>query len=116
MSLAFLLGFGLILTHELDAMTAKEWRIFPWLSRLEDDLARRIFVAAHMPLFVLVLWGLTGPNQSTWVRGFDVFLIAHVGAHLLLHNRPENGFRRGVVSWTLLAGPGLAGAVDLLVT
>ncbi len=112
MSFSFVIGLSLILTHELDAMTAREWRIFPPLSRLSDENGRWLFVALHVPLFAWMLWGLTGPEQASWRVGFDVFLIAHAFAHLLLHRHPDNGFRRPL-SWVLIGGAAVAGALDL---
>ncbi|VAX19595.1 hypothetical protein MNBD_NITROSPINAE01-198 [hydrothermal vent metagenome] len=35
----FLVGFALLLTHELDAIGRHEWRIFPLVRRLEDFMA-----------------------------------------------------------------------------
>lgn len=38
-------------THELDAMSNREWRVLPLFSLLPDNLGRVAFVAAHVPLF-----------------------------------------------------------------
>jgi len=102
-----------MLTHELDAVTAKEWRIFPGLSRLEDDRARFWFVALHVPLFAILLAGLLGPNRAQWILGFDVFAVAHAVPHILLHRHPKNGFRR-TLSWFLIGGASVFGTVDLV--
>jgi len=60
----------------------------------------------------VVLWGLTGSARDSWAVGFDLFLMLHVVAHAALHRHPENGFRRPL-SWALIGGAGLAGALDL---
>ncbi|MCP4003821.1 MAG: hypothetical protein GY725_06460 [bacterium] len=112
MSWTLILGLSLILTHEIDAIAAREWRILPGLSQLADDLARRVFVFGHVPLFAIVLWGLTGNHQGVVAAGFDVFLMAHFVAHLYFHRHPENGFRNSG-SWILISGAGIVAAVDL---
>ncbi|MCP3982934.1 MAG: hypothetical protein GY723_01010 [bacterium] len=112
MNWTLILGLSLILTHEIDAMAAREWRMLPGLSRLGDDLGQRVFLIGHVPLFAAVLWGLTGQSQGTWATAFDTFLIAHAVAHLLLHGHSENGFRRPD-SWLLIAGAAFAGGADL---
>jgi len=112
MSIYFLLGLSFILTHELDAMTAKEWRIFPGLSLLDDERGRQWFVALHIPLFAVLLWGLTGAHQKSWIWGFDIFTIVHLVAHILMHKHSENGFRRPL-SWFIIVGAAVMGGVDL---
>ncbi len=112
MDVGLLAGLSLLLTHELDAMTAKEWRIFPGLSRLDDDAGRWWFVLLHVPLFGVLLWGMFGPNQEGWRLGFEVFLVGHMIAHMLLHRHPENGFRRPL-SWVFIGGAGVVGIVEL---
>ena len=111
MSGTVIVGLSLILTHELDAMTAKEWRIFPGLSRLDDQRGQRIFVAAHVPLFAGVCWAMTVTDRA-WECGFSLFFIAHFVAHLILHRHPQNGFRR-LLSCVLIGGAAVAGVNDL---
>ena len=112
MELSFVLGLSLLITHELDAMTAKEWLIFPGLSGLPDEHGRAVFVWAHVPLFALILWGLMGADYAAWRAGLDVFMIGHVVAHLALHGHRLNGFRRPL-SWALILGAGGCGLWDL---
>ena len=117
-ALPLLLGLALLLTHELDAMRCHEWRIFPGLSRLTDDTGRDVFIAVHVPLFALILWGLFGTGAGGWndavVPWFDAFLVGHLVAHLALTRHPRNEFR-SVLSWVLIGGAAVAGAADLLV-
>lgn len=112
MELSFVLGLGLLCSHELDAMVAKEWLIFPGLSALPDEQGRAVFVLAHVPLFALIFWGLLGGELAAWRTSLDVFMIGHVVAHLALHGHPLNGFRRPL-SWALILGAGVCGAWDL---
>jgi hypothetical protein len=112
MTIWFWVAMGCLMTHELDAMTAREWRIFPGLSGMGDAPARALFVALHVPLFGVILAGLAGDSSGAWVRGLDVFCVAHVVAHAALHGHPDNGFRRWE-SWAYIGGAGAAGALDV---
>ncbi len=82
--LIFYLGLSFLFAHELDAIKQHEWRIFPGLSNLEDNLSYQLFVALHIPLFVLILWLLCHPSEQIhfWFQlSIDGFLIIHLGLH-----------------------------------
>jgi hypothetical protein len=84
MDLIFYLGLSFLFAHELDAIKRHEWRIFPGLSNLEDNLSYRLFVAFHIPLFVLVLWFLCHPAEQIrfWFQmSVDGFLVLHLWLH-----------------------------------
>lgn len=104
---------GLLLTHELDAMTAREWRLLPGLSRLSDARGRVVFVALHAPLHAALFVGLSGPNAAQWATGLAAFCVLHTLAHILLHRHPDNGFRR-LDAWLWIGGAGVSGAVELV--
>jgi hypothetical protein len=115
-NLIFYIALSFILLHEMDAVDKKEWRIFPGLARLNDALGFQVFVYAHLPLYLLLFWGIWGGhgNGERVMIGMDIFFIAHVGAHLLMRNHPKNLFK-GWLSWSFIIGAGLGGALDLLV-
>ncbi|MFD2569234.1 DUF6713 family protein [Spirosoma soli] len=74
-----------------------------------------IFCLAHIPLFYFVYVNLTSrENTLTFITGFDLFMIIHVGLHLLLLKHERNEFKDWI-SWLLIVGAGLCGAMDLLV-
>jgi hypothetical protein len=108
----FLLGTALILIHEMDAIRCKEWRIFPGLSFLNDRVGMIVFVFLHIPLFYWVLFELQYGNEQ-FRNGFDIFLIIHFFLHLLFLLHKKNEFKDWV-SWTIIAGAGLCGFVDLM--
>ena len=112
----FLLGFCLLLVHEMDAIRCKEWRVFPVTSGMGDEAGYVAFTAVHVPLYALLLWGLFGGDGvNRWlVAGLDAFFIVHVLLHLLFIRHPEYRFR-SAFSWALILGAGTLGAIDLLV-
>jgi multisubunit Na+/H+ antiporter MnhB subunit len=75
-----------------------------------------LFTIIHVPLYLLLFWGLFSPdgaiNQAV-VTGFDVFCLVHVVLHLLFVRHPRYRFNNWF-SWTLILGAGLAGGADLL--
>lgn len=111
----FFLALSLLLTHEMDAIRCREWRIFPFTARLNDRAGYLAFTAAHVPLYVLLLWAL-GPADAAvragFIIGLDLFCIVHLGLHLAFRRHPAHAFRDRL-SWALIAGAGLCGALDL---
>lgn len=113
--LFFLLGFCFLLTHEMDAIRCKEWRIFPVTSRMGGEAGYIAFTALHVPIYALLLWGLFGGDgvNRGLIAGLDVFFVVHAFLHLLLRNLPNNHFG-SVFSWTLILEAGMFGAIDLV--
>jgi hypothetical protein len=111
---SFFVGLSLLFTHELDAVRQREWRIFPGLSQLDDEAGAGVFIALHVPLFLALLWALfgTGLHQGI-INGFSLFCVIHVGLHLLALRHPHNTFT-STLSWMLIGGAGLCGALTLL--
>ena len=84
----FWIGLCFIMVHELDAIRCKEWRIFPGLSSLGDGFGSKIFIIAHIPLFILLFFGLrSSVVHSYLVVGLDFFFIIHVFLHLVMTTR-----------------------------
>lgn len=114
----FVVGLSLILTHEMDAIRLQEWKMFVVLSAMTDATAYVVFTALHIPLYILLFWGLFAPGstsvESSLVGGLNVFFVVHTILHLLFLKHPANQFR-SAFSWTLIAGAGVAGMLDLLI-
>jgi hypothetical protein len=111
--LFFYLAISFILMHEMDAIRCKEWRIFPLLSMLNDDLGFKVFMLAHIPLFTLVFMGLNQANNGQFIKGLNVFFIVHLGAHLLFLFHKKNEFKDWI-SWSIISGAALFGLLDLI--
>jgi hypothetical protein len=112
--LFFFAGLSFILTHELDAVQRREWRIFPGLARQGDEAGFAVFTALHVPLFLALLWAaFAGGLNRAFASGLSAFFILHVGLHLLALRHPRNEFS-GPLSWALIGGAGGCGALHLL--
>ena len=114
-SFFFLVALAFMLAHEMDAIRRHEWAIFPLLSRLDERRGYWVFTAVHIPLYLLLFWGLLGtdsPNAG-FMRGLDIFFAIHVGLHLLYLRHPQNEFT-SLFSWALILGAGVFGLLDLL--
>jgi hypothetical protein len=109
----FLLGLSLLLVHELDAVRCHEWRIFPGLSALSDEWGLRIFIMLHIPMMYVLLGAVAAGPGAMLVTVLDLFVILHLGLHLLFLRHPRNEFRDRV-SWTLIVGAAMSGGIDLL--
>ena len=114
--MVFITALAFMFTHELDAITRHEWRIFPWLRDLPDQLGRNIFVTAHVPVFALLMWCVFAATDGTqWIFrvAFAAFCIVHVILHRLLATHPANEFDNPL-SQTLIWGAGGFGCLYLV--
>lgn len=72
----FFLVCSLLLSHELDAVHKREWRLLYLLRKMPEKKARSIFILLHIPLITLLLWLGTNTNETTrfWtIIGIDIF-------------------------------------------
>ncbi len=78
----YIVELSFVLMHEMDAVHWKEWRIFGFK---DDEAGLKIFVAAHLPLYLLLLVSLLeiGSLFGTIVSiSVSAFLIVHFYLHL----------------------------------
>jgi hypothetical protein len=113
----FYLGLCLLFVHEMDAIRLQEWKMFLFLSQLPEETGYLVFTAIHIPLYVLLFWGLLRNQTNDFYRsliiGLDIFFIVHIFLHVLLINHINNQFK-SLFSWGLIIGIGISGAIDLL--
>lgn len=109
----FFIGLAFILVHEMDAIRAHEWRVFPLTSQLDDKWGYLVFTATHIPLYLLLFLGLWDGNglNETVIFGLDMFFIIHIGLHVLYRKHPKNEFTSHF-SWIIILGAGVGGLVD----
>jgi hypothetical protein len=97
----------------MDAIRCKEWRILPLFSLLNDKNGHILFVFLHIPIFFFIYWQLThSQNLATFINGFNIFMVIHLGLHILFLKHKNNEFKDWI-SWTIIAGAGLCGFIDL---
>lgn len=108
-NIVFFIGISFILLHEMDAVRCHEWRIFPGLSLLNDQLGFVLFMLAHVPLFTWLIYFVGNPSFR---NGLDIFLLIHLGLHLIFLKHPKNEFKDWT-SWTIISGAAICGAIDL---
>jgi hypothetical protein len=109
------LGLSLLFTHELDAMTRREWRIIPGLNALSDASGETLFVLAHIPLYMLVLGFIASANERTRAVAravLGIFLVAHAGLHYLFSGQASYPFSSGLSS-VLIYGAAVCGLAFL---
>ncbi len=87
---------SMLLTHEMDAVHKREWRLLFLLRKLDDATGRTAFILLHVPLLVLLLW-LSTHNQAAvqyWTMiSIDIFAVIHAGLHWRLTNHPDYAFK-----------------------
>ncbi|MAE93535.1 MAG: hypothetical protein CL910_02635 [Deltaproteobacteria bacterium] len=104
---AFYLGMGLLLTHELDAIPNHEWRNLPLLRALPDEIGMQVFIAAHVPLFAIVI-ALVARREARVRRfsrlGVGIFLLVHGILHALLTGGASYEFGSALSSLLIYGG------------
>lgn len=112
--LSFYLALSLFITHELDAIRCREWRIFPVLSLLNERPARSIFIFAHVPLLLALFYKLgNNPKAGNFIQYMDIFFVAHLIMHIFYLKHKNNEFKDWL-SWLAIGGAGLFGFTDLI--
>lgn len=114
----FLASLALLLTHEMDAVREREWRmLWPFsLLRIDDDVACRVFVGAHAPVYGALFGALCSSStrgRSRTAGAVATALSAFAVVHGVAHFAYASVFR-SAWSRALVYGASLAGAADLL--
>ena len=92
---ALLGAAALFFLHEMDAVRCREWRIFPVLEHVEERMAMLWFFWLHVPLFGLLIWGVTSTHGGSNLFSllFGGFCVLHGFMHWLYERHPRNEFR-----------------------
>lgn len=112
----FWLGVAVMLAHELDTVSAREWRLLYVLRHMPEARARDTFVLAHIPLVASLLWLCTHPMLDVRIGSqiaFDLFLIVHAGLHRRLAGHALYAFHSRL-SRALITSAAVVGAVHLV--
>lgn len=114
---ALYLGIGALFTHELDAVPNHEWRVLPFLGALSDETAMTVFIAAHVPLFAVVVALIASSNARTrsltrW--SICVFLLVHGVLHALSGGQAAYEFSSTLSNLLIFGGAGFGALYFLL--
>lgn len=116
--IAFYLGLGFLFTHELDAVPNHEWRGLPLLGTLPDEAGMLWFIAAHVPLFAVLVALVASTNERIRALsrfGIAVFLVAHGLLHALSAGDPTYEFSSNLSRLLIFGGSGF-GALYLILS
>ena len=93
--LTFLITLSLLLVHEMDAIQAKEWKMFIVLKDMADEMACKVFIGIHFPLYFCAFYALLSGGTAEYVLKIiiDVFLLGHAVIHFAFRKHVDNGFR-----------------------
>lgn len=86
----FALELALLLTHEMDAVHKKEWKMFFVLKDMAEERGYCFFTILHIPLYTAILMLLLSDYVRIGFYIMDVFLIAHLLVHVLFKKHPAN--------------------------
>lgn len=111
LQMIFSINFALLLLHEMDAIRAKEWKMFAILKNMEDERAFNIFTIMHLPLYTVLLYSFVSHQVLSFVI-IDVFLIFHSIAHLFFEKHQNNNFKN-LYSRLIIYPMGLLGLLHL---
>ena len=112
----FYLAVAGLITHELDAVHRREWRLLYLLRGWPDGSARRAFILLHVPLLAVVLWVAAHPDDGIRFRtmlALDLFMVLHSALHWRLRHDPRYEFH-SMSSRLLIFGTAAVAAVHLL--
>ncbi len=85
---------SLLFVHEMDAIRAKEWKMFIVLKDMADETACKVFMSLHFPLYLGALYVLLRGGTAGYVLKIiiDVFLLGHALIHFAFRKHSGNGF------------------------
>jgi hypothetical protein len=91
----FVVIISLLLLHEMDAIRAREWKMFIVLKDMSEETAYKVFLFIHFPLYIAAFYVLCNESmQSGYILkvSIDIFLIGHAILHYGFRNHNSNGF------------------------
>lgn len=115
--ISFITSITLLILHEMDAIKAKEWRMFIILKDMNEEIAYKVFSIIHFPLYFVILFLMLQFKQSTNSLFFiiiDILLILHTFIHLGFRKNKSNGFS-SMYSKILMYLLGLSALINLLI-
>lgn len=115
LDLLFYLAFAGLLSHELDAVHRREWRLLFVLRNMPDERARDTFILVHVPALLLLLWLLNHPDsaiRTSTMLALDGFIVIHAGLHWRLSSHSKYEFN-SPISRLLIFGTAAVALIHL---
>ena len=116
---AYLLNLVVLILHEIDGAYWREWRFFGAFGRsLSDTTGLSVYLWSHVPIFVLLLYGLVSLDAlSGRIISilFSGFMICHFFLHGVFKKKGHEGFEP-LSSRLIFAGSLAFSALQLTVT
>ena len=110
-------GVMFIFMHEFDAFHRGEWRMFKFLRRFKEETQYLIFLYAHIPitLFLLYyLWTVVSFNSIILWIIVNVFFVFHLALHVIAKKWKSNVFE-SIHSFVFIGGAALTGIINLCI-
>ncbi len=106
----FIIILSLLLIHEMDAIRAKEWKMFIVLKDMAEKTASTTFILLHLPLYFGALYAFVSGATASYVLKIiiDAFLLGHAIIHYCFRHNENNGFQSRLSKIIIYAMPVLA--------
>jgi len=105
------LNVSLLFLHEMDAIFRKEWKMMIVLQNIEDEKAHIIFTAAHVFLYMMILYLVVYQKDIIfWI--LQPFSIFHLFLHLGFRNHRSNNFKN-LFSLAIIYAMALIGIISI---
>ncbi|KNB74747.1 hypothetical protein ADS79_02720 [Brevibacillus reuszeri] len=95
----------------MDAIRAKEWKLFVILKDMDDDRAFKTFTILHLPLYAILLFSFISHQMIAFII-IDVFFIIHSILHFFFEKHPNNNFTN-MYSRLIIYPMGILGVLHL---
>ena len=101
--------------HELDAFYRQEWKMFKLLQSFKDSTQYSIFLYAHIPIVLLLLyysWTVVNFNNFWLFIAINLFSLLHLILHLAARSWKSNVFH-SIHSFIIIFSIGITGLLNL---
>lgn len=110
------IGLFFLVSHELDAVLRREYKIIKIFGVLSDKWALSIFILLHIPLFYLIFWALFHANPQIRILSqiiLNSFYILHFFLHQLFRDHRNNKMNTKL-SWSIINLLMLVGILQII--
>jgi hypothetical protein len=109
----FTINIVFLILHEMDAIYWKEWKIF---GISNDEIGRKGFILAHIPIFILLLFGLVY-SETTYGHVISIILSGFLLIHFVLHAKSySQKIFNEVVSFGIITAMLVVSIAQLIIT